>query len=86
MRLLLDAHISRPIMQYLESIGHDCTHAALLSPKMSDRAILERAVRERRVVMTADKDFGELVFRGQFAVAGVVLLRFRLMSEAERTA
>jgi hypothetical protein len=83
---LLDAHVSRPILAHLESIGHDCLHAATLPPTTSDREIMERAVREGRVIVTADKDFGELAFRGKFAVAGVVLLRLRLATEIGRTA
>ena len=41
---------------------------------------------EERFLLTADKDFGELVYRRLLAVPGVVLLRLRAASEAERLA
>jgi predicted nuclease of predicted toxin-antitoxin system len=84
MNLLLDAHISRPMLEHLQSQGHDCVHIALLAPGMSDEAVLALAYDQQRVVLTADKDFGELVFRRGLAARGVVLLRLSLPHEAER--
>ena len=42
----------------------------------TDEQVLERALSEKRVLITEDRDFGELVYaRGQSS-AGVILLRF----------
>ena len=84
MNLLLDAHISRPMLEHLQGQGHDCVHAALLTPGMSDDAVLTLAYEQQRVVLTADKDFGELVYRRNLPACGVVLLRLKLPHEAER--
>ena len=84
MKLLADAHISRAMVNYLAGLGHDVLHAAALSPRMSDSAILKRAATDGRIVLTADKDFGELCFRRLIACAGVVLLRMSAPSERER--
>ena len=46
-------------------------------PKAGDEEILDRAVSEGRIVVTNDKDFGEMVFRRGLAHRGVVLLRLR---------
>ncbi len=86
MKVLANAHISRAICGFLESEGHDCIHAELLSPGLPDEELLRIAVADDRIILTADKDFGELVFRRLLPVRGVVLLRFRLASEAERLA
>jgi predicted nuclease of predicted toxin-antitoxin system len=86
MKLLANAHISRAICGFLDSAGHDCVHAELLSPGLPDEEVLRRALTEERVILTADKDFGELVFRRLLPVCGVILLRFRVPSEAERLA
>jgi len=51
-----------------------------------DEDLLRIAVTEERFLLTADKDFGELVYRRLLAVPGVVLLRLRTASEAERLA
>ncbi len=42
---------------------------------MEDAKILSRAAREKRLVITMDKDFGELVYRQRRTHAGVLLLR-----------
>ena len=50
------------------------------SPGLNDRTILEHANRDDRVIVTFDKDFGELVFRESLAVRGLILLRFTPIS------
>jgi predicted nuclease of predicted toxin-antitoxin system len=86
MKLLLDAHISRPMMAWLESQGHDCVHISLLEAGMADEAVLRLAYEQQRILLTADKDFGELIFKRALPAVGVVLLRFTVASEAERLA
>jgi predicted nuclease of predicted toxin-antitoxin system len=86
MKLLANAHISRALCGFLESVGHDCVHAELLAPGLPDEELLRIAVAQERVLLTADKDFGELVFRWLLPVTGLILLRLRVPSEAERLA
>ena len=50
------------------------------SPGLNDRAILEHANRDDRVIVTFHKDFGELVFRESLAVRGLILMRFTPIS------
>lgn len=85
MKLLADAHISLAICDFLKSLQHDCVHAEQVSPGMTDAAILRLATQESRVVLTADKDFGELIYRQRTPAVGVVLLRFRVAAESDRT-
>jgi Domain of unknown function (DUF5615) len=42
----------------------------------SDSDVLALALREMRLLLTGDKDFGDLVFRRERAVPGIVLMRF----------
>jgi predicted nuclease of predicted toxin-antitoxin system len=86
MRLLADAHISRAMTAYLVGLGHDFLHAASLPPKTSDSVLLQRATEEARIVLTADKDFGELCFLRLMPCSGVVLLRLTAASESARLA
>jgi len=46
-------------------------------PQATDAEILRCAVNENRIVVTNDKDFGEMIFRGGRAHCGVILLRLR---------
>lgn len=75
MRLLIDANISARIVAPLRKKGHDVVSVLEYDPNASDDAILARAVREGRTVITYDKDFGELVFREGKPHCGVILLR-----------
>jgi predicted nuclease of predicted toxin-antitoxin system len=86
MKLLLDAHISRRIIAILEARGHDLLRASTFALRTSDESILRRAAAEDRIVVTSDKDFGELVFRVKQRSAGVILLRIDVASEQERAA
>jgi predicted nuclease of predicted toxin-antitoxin system len=64
-KLLLDACVWGGAKAYLENKGHDVLWAGDWSEDPGDRKILERAYSEGRVLVTLDKDFGELaVFQG----------------------
>lgn len=75
MKLLHDVHIGRLITNWLIGEGHDVTRASDLPPRTPDEEILRMAWRQSRIVMTSDKDFGELVFRIGIPSGGVILLR-----------
>jgi predicted nuclease of predicted toxin-antitoxin system len=51
---------------------------------MPDYAILQMAVNESRIVVTMDKDFGEMVYRAEQAHAGVLLLRLEEATSEEK--
>lgn len=44
----------------------------------SDKEILEFAEREERILITNDKDFGELIFRLNRPSSGVILIRLKI--------
>ena len=46
----------------LTDLGHDVLSAREIDPRATDEALLALANRERRVLITEDKDFGELIF------------------------
>src|SRR5687767_14463318 len=75
MRILADENMARDIVAWLRGCGHDVLFAAEVNPGADDKDWTNRAERERRVILTSDKDFGELVFRDGLSSHGVVLLR-----------
>jgi len=77
MKFLADENVERPIVEVLRALGHDVLYASEMSRGEDDDRLLRLTNRERRVLITSDKDFGELVYlRGQVAT-GILLLRFR---------
>ena len=55
-----------------------------MEPGITDEQVLENATRDRRVLVTADKDFGDLVFRQGRPHHGIVLVRLHGLSPAEK--
>jgi predicted nuclease of predicted toxin-antitoxin system len=63
MKFLLDVCASsRALPTLLTELGHDVISALEHDPRASDEVLLALAIREERVLVTEDKDFGELVF------------------------
>ena len=61
MNFLVDRCAGRRLTQWLQEQGHDALDARELGPDPGDRLLLERAVSENRILITMDKDFGELI-------------------------
>ena len=74
MRFLVDACAGQRLANWLVDQGHDVLFADQLGADPGDRALLELAVAEGRVVVTIDMDFGELVFLHDVPHAGLVRL------------
>ena len=76
MRFLMNENVSGTVIRTLRRGGHDVLSAKESMRGESDPAILEPARREGRLLVTHDKDFGELAFRSRLpAECGVVLFR-----------
>ncbi|HEU4395095.1 MAG TPA: DUF5615 family PIN-like protein [Planctomycetota bacterium] len=84
MRFLADENVHSDIVAWLRSGGHDVAYAAESEPGAADSVLLRRAREEDRVLVTDDKDFGDLVMRGRHPAAGILLLRLRGRIVAER--
>ena len=81
MNILVDVSAGRIIAATIRGLGHDTLFVRDRDPGMPDVEILAWAAREGRLVVTMDKDFGELVYRSGQLHSGVLLLRL----EAART-
>jgi predicted nuclease of predicted toxin-antitoxin system len=76
MRFLVDASSDARLVPHLQALGHDVTRVGTDYPgNLKDIQILAVALREGRVLITDDRDFGELVFRFRQPHAGVIYLR-----------
>lgn len=84
MKLLADANIEAALVRWLRSQHHDVVWANELPPATSDTALLSIANEQGRVLMTYDRDFGELVFLRGMATKGIILLRFAAPRQSER--
>jgi predicted nuclease of predicted toxin-antitoxin system len=84
MRMLANENVSATVIQSLRENGHDVLSVKESMRSAADEAILARAQAEFRLLVTHDKDFGELAFRLRLpAECGVVLLRLSGTSNDE---
>ena len=75
MKFVADEGIDAPIVTFLRQKKHQVWYIAEMSPGISDETVLALTNREEAIIITADKDFGDLVFRQRQAAYGVILLR-----------
>ena len=75
MKILVDAGVGRAVAESLSEAGHDVVDAQDHWPKMADLGLLEIANEESRLVITMDKDFGELAYLAGLLPPGILLLR-----------
>ena len=75
MMLVADESVDRPIVELLRRNGHDTVYVAELSPSITDDEVLREANSRNALLLTEDKDFGELVYRLGRVHTGVVLIR-----------
>lgn len=83
MRILADENVARDVVAWLRTSGHDVLFAAEAQAGAPDVYWAALAEQEQRVILTADKDFGELVFRDGLSTHGIVLLRLDELTVAE---
>lgn len=77
MKFIADENLGVRVPQYLKNLGFNITWVKKVAPGKPDIQILDIANKEKRVLITQDKDFGELVFKEKIATYGVVLLRLK---------
>ena len=79
-----DENIPRLLIAELWRHGFDVISISETRPRLPDAAVLSEALARGAVVLTADNDFGDLVFHQGSATTGVVLLRLHGLSPTAR--
>lgn len=85
MNFAADEGIDRQIVERLRRDGHEILYVAEMEPSISDEEVLNRANEKSALLITADKDFGEMVFhQNLLTIGGVVLLRLLGLSPGRK--
>ena len=74
-KFIVDMGVSKKVEDWLLKNDYDIKAICDIDPRMRDIDVLRLAVTEKRMVITMDKDFGELVFNSGLNHYGVLLLR-----------
>jgi len=81
MRLLADENIPRRAIERLRRKGHDVLAICESAPRTLDEDVMQLAEKEGRILLTFDKDFGELAYdSAPRPSCGIILFRIPLLS------
>jgi predicted nuclease of predicted toxin-antitoxin system len=75
MNFLADENIETEIVDLLRNSGYEVEFVLEMSLGIGDKEIILQANRKSSILLTSDKDFGELVFRQRLIHNGVILIR-----------
>jgi predicted nuclease of predicted toxin-antitoxin system len=76
LRFLADESCDFAVVRALRAEGYDVLAVSEVMRRFDDRELIDQAGRERRILLTEDKDFGWLVFVSHVDSAGVILIHF----------
>ncbi|NWF51221.1 MAG: DUF5615 family PIN-like protein [Ignavibacteriaceae bacterium] len=79
MNFLADENIEDELVDLLRNNGYKVDYVLEMSPGVGDKEIILHANRSSSILITSDKDFGELVFRQRLIHNGVILIRLHGM-------
>jgi predicted nuclease of predicted toxin-antitoxin system len=84
MKFVADENIDLPLIARLRKDGHNVYAVIEMSAGISDDEVLKQANEQGVVLLTADKDFGELVYRDRRYTCGIVLIRLSGLTTIEK--
>jgi predicted nuclease of predicted toxin-antitoxin system len=83
-RFLLNENVPLASVRLLRQAGWDIAAIIEDSPGLSDTEVMARAHREQRIIVTFDRDYGELLYRRRLpAPPGILYLRFAPLTPEE---
>ncbi|OGO28490.1 MAG: hypothetical protein A2W33_00295 [Chloroflexi bacterium RBG_16_52_11] len=84
MKFLADESVDRQVVDQLRMDGHEVWYVSEMKAGIPDHLVLSRANQETAILITADKDFGELIFRQKRISMGVILTRLAGLSPGQK--
>jgi predicted nuclease of predicted toxin-antitoxin system len=84
MNFVADEGVDQQIVIALRENGHDVLYIAELASGINDNMVLQFTNEQNRILMTRDKDFGELVYRDKKVHSGIILNRLYELNSAKK--
>jgi len=77
MKFLADENIPVELVDKLREINIDIIKVENIKVGLKDEEVIRIAIKQKRIIITFDKDFGELVYKGKAKVEGIILIRIK---------
>lgn len=84
LKFLVDVGVGKKVESFLFESKYDVKSVRDIDHRMKDSEILKTANEDKRIVITMDKDFGELIFNSGLTYYGVLLLRLDSSNSEEK--
>ena len=84
LKFLIDENLGFFLAKWLQEKGYDTRAVILTMGSATDEQVLNTAFVEDRILITSDKDFGEMVFAKKLQHCGIILLRLKLESKLHK--
>ena len=86
MRLVADESCDFSVVVAVRAAGHDVVSIMEAMPGVDDEQVIAVATEDKRLLLTEDKDFGQLVFAAAKENSGVILIRYPASARASLSA
>ncbi|MBI2593106.1 DUF5615 family PIN-like protein [Candidatus Daviesbacteria bacterium] len=77
MKFLVDENLGTGVVRFLKSLNHSAEHIIGKFSGLPDTDVLNFAFKKSFIVLTTDKDFGEMVFKNKQSHCGILLFRLK---------
>lgn len=74
--MIADESLNKKLVDALREAGYSITYIAEKSPGISDEEIVLNSLNPPEIILSEDKDFGELIYHRNVSAIGVILLRY----------
>ncbi len=83
-KFLANVNVEKPIIDFLIEKGFDVKWVTSIDKRMTDDRVCEIANSEQRIIITNDKDFGEIVFYQKKIAYGIILMRVNGQNSSDK--
>jgi len=83
-KFLANVNVEKPLIDFLNDKGFDVKWVTNIDKRMPDDRVCEIANSEQRIIITNDKDFGEIVFYQKKIAYGIILMRVNGQNSSEK--
>lgn len=83
MKFIVDENISPAVVKFLRTLKHNVIYVSEKLKSFDDESILKIALKEKRILITKDKDFGHFILRKNFLIAelyfyGLIMIHLKI--------